>query len=193
MKGETWRPVPGFEGIYEVSDHGRVRSLDKVVRCKGGTRVHRGKVLSPGKKRRGGYLYASLCLCGDIQYLYVHRLVLSAFEGPPSGGLQTCHNDGDPTNNRLDNLRYDTRDSNEADKRKHGTHFRMPGERNPSSKLTAVSVVSIRTRRAAGEPLPSISKDYGISRQTVSKICRGETWIHVGGPLTKRPTSQVTI
>lgn len=90
MEQENWRPVPGHEGAYEVSDHGRVRSLDREV-CLG----------------RGN----SQC---------VHALVAAAFLGPRPDGADVCHRDGDATNNRAGNLYYGSRSQNNRDIASHG-------------------------------------------------------------------------
>ena len=121
---ETWKPVLGFEGHYEVSDQGRVRSLDRTVsHWRGGTRLRRGRCLKPGVAGGvGGYLHVVLMSDGKTRCnRTVHRLVLEAFVGLRPEGMQACHNDGDPHNNALSNLRWDTPASNNADKKAHGT------------------------------------------------------------------------
>ena len=121
---EQWKPVRGYEGIYEVSSHGRVRSVDRTVTCSDGhVRSHKGKVLSACLSKRGGYPLVSLCTQGKSQSHHVHSLVAEAFIGHRLEGTEVCHSDGDPTNNHLDNLRYDTSSGNELDKVRHGTHY----------------------------------------------------------------------
>lgn len=121
---ERWKPVKGYEGIYEVSDHGRVRSVDRTVNYSDG-RVHRykGKVLSAGLSKRGGYPLVSLYTQGKNQSHYVHSLVAETFIGPRLEGTEVCHSDGNPTNNHVGNLRYGTSSDNELDKVRHGTHY----------------------------------------------------------------------
>ena len=121
---EQWKPVNGYEGIYEVSSHGRVRSVDRTVtRSDGQVRRYKGKVLSAGLSKRGGYPLVSLYTQGKNQSHYVHSLVAETFIGSRPEGMEVCHNDGDPTNNHLDNLRYGTPSDNELDKVRHGTHY----------------------------------------------------------------------
>lgn len=110
---EEWRPVVGYEGFYEVSDQGRVRSL------------HRGEpyVLKPIKIVSGGYLTVALSRNNAQTMSRIHRLVLLAFVGEAPDGMVACHNDGDPTNNRLSNLRWDTYSENIHDVVRHGNHF----------------------------------------------------------------------
>lgn len=115
---ERWLPVIGYEGSYEVSDFGRVRSLDRI-----NSRGHSltGRVLSPCPNT-SGHLQVPIS-AGCIQRLFqVHRLVLTAFVGPCPAGMEGCHWNGDPTDNRAANLRWDTQSANTLDSIRHGTH-----------------------------------------------------------------------
>lgn len=114
---EEWRPVPGFEG-YEVSDLGRVRSVDRIVTTRTGIRRYQGQMLAPTASREG-YLKVNL---GRVKTAWVHRLVLAAFVGPCPEGQECCHNDGDPTHNKLSNLRWASHAENMLDRVRHGTH-----------------------------------------------------------------------
>lgn len=119
MNSERWLPVSGYEGSYEVSDLGRVRSLDRIT-DRG--RKWRGRVMSPAPMRSNGYLIVSLWRDGSQRTTLVHRLVLSAFVGPAPDGAEGLHGDGDPENNKLTNLSWGTHSENEMDKVRHGTH-----------------------------------------------------------------------
>lgn len=109
---ERWLPVVGYEGLYEVSDFGRVKSL---ARNKSNGVWQAGRVLRPGPQRRG-YLTVSLCdVAGVKKSRRVHRLVLAAFVGECPPGLLVCHRNDVPADNRLSNLYYGTRSENSAD------------------------------------------------------------------------------
>lgn len=112
---EAWKPVVGYEGLYEVSDLGRIRSLDR-LNSRG--RRSAGKVLSPGK-RASGHLGVVLRRGGSPKAYLAHRLVLAAFIGPCPEGMEGCHNNGIPSDNRVANLRWDTRISNMHDRVRH--------------------------------------------------------------------------
>lgn len=117
---EQWRPVIGYEGLYEVSNQGRVRSLDHFTRGRSDSkRLIRGRVLRPAP-RPSGHLTVALGRSGGSKD--VHTLVATAFIGPRPDGMECCHYDGDPSNNRLENLRWDTRSANRLDSVRHGTH-----------------------------------------------------------------------
>lgn len=115
---ERWLPVQGFPG-YEVSDSGRVRSVDRVDSI---GRLIRGRLLSDRTRDRGGHHLVTVSVDGVRSTLQIHSLVLAAFVGPRPPGMEGCHDDGDPDNNALTNLRWDTHSSNMRDKVKHGTH-----------------------------------------------------------------------
>lgn len=115
---ETWRPVLGYEGSYEVSDLGRVRSLDRM--SSHGRRL-RGRVLT-ALQGSGGYLQVGLHRDGEQRSALVHRLVLTSFIGPAPDGCETLHGDGDRSNNALANLKWGTRTENAQDRLRHGTN-----------------------------------------------------------------------
>lgn len=115
---EVWREVPGYEGAYQVSDEGRVRSLDRVT-SNGSPR--RGRILKPGRLT-GGHLAVALSSASSVQQFRVHQLVMLAFIGERPPGMEIRHLDGVKTNNRLDNLTYGTRSENILDRVRHGEH-----------------------------------------------------------------------
>lgn len=123
MTAEQWRPVVGYDGVYEVSDHGNVRSLDRMVQIRddGRQRHERGRLLSPGHDHHG-YRLIVLRAHGARRTRWVHQLVLEAFIGPKPLGQVTRHLDGDPTNNHLSNLTWGTYSENVADRVAHGRH-----------------------------------------------------------------------
>lgn len=173
---ERWAPIAGYDGFYEVSDLGRVKSLKRKCLCpqvKGGCRTVPEKMLlgSPW----GPYLAVTLMKDGTRWRRNIQWLVADAFLGPkPSPELEVCHNDSNYTNNRWDNLRYDTRSGNFKDKLKNGTHIR--GQNNPWSKLTDAQVVEIRN---IGRSMTQqkVADMYGVGQATISKIILGIRFI----------------
>lgn len=115
---ETWLPIPGYEGAYEVSDRGRVRSL---ARLDARGRRRTGKLRSLVRQPSGHFTVA-LCTNRVQRKFLVHHLVLLAFVGPRPAGQEGCHWDDDPANNHLTNLRWDTRAANVRDSVRNGTH-----------------------------------------------------------------------
>ena len=115
---ETWKPIPGWEDLYEVSDHGKVRSLDRIDR--NGIR-RRGRVLKSSADSNGR-LRLTLHKNGQRKSVRVHRLVLLAFVGPCPDGMEACHANDTPADNRLSNLRWDTPSANQYDAVRNGKH-----------------------------------------------------------------------
>ncbi len=116
---ETWRDVPDWEGYYAVSDIGRVRSLLRTItRSDGKNRTFQGRMLSLGLSM--GYPGVHLRRGPKVRTCRAHQLVLEAFVGPCPDGYVCCHHNGDPTDNRLANLRWDTETANSLDTMRHG-------------------------------------------------------------------------
>ena len=112
---EIWRPVVGYEGAYEVSSHGRVKSLSRTTT--------RGGILSLKiAHKRGGYPIAALVMNGKQITRSVHSLVAESFIGERRPGMDVRHLDGNPLNARLENLAYGSRSENNFDAVRHGTH-----------------------------------------------------------------------
>ena len=109
---EEWKSIPGYEGLYEVSNLGRVRSLDRYVKtCYEAYKLHKGKILSPAKDKNG-YLKVHLCYNGKHNIIRVHRLVAQAFLLNPDNLPEVNHKDEDKTNNSVDNLEWCDRSYN---------------------------------------------------------------------------------
>lgn len=120
-QAENWKAIPGWEGMYSVSDRGRIRSERRTVKYRSGqTRVYPSRALTPNSGK--GYPYCNLSRNGELSRAYIHRTVLDAFVGPGDGQC-ACHIDGNPLNNRLDNLRWGSQSDNMDDAVRHGTHY----------------------------------------------------------------------
>lgn len=165
--GEEWRDVVGYEGLYLVSNQGRVWSIQRFK--------VKGRILRQ-TPRHNGHPQVGLYAGGSQTKRSVPHLVIEAFVGPRPDGMECCHNDGDPTNNRPENLRWDSHAANMADAVQHGSFSGRSGEQNSSAKLTEKDVREIRDRRAKGESYRKIALSYSVGRTQVGAICRGESW-----------------
>lgn len=174
---ERWLPVPGYEGIYEVSDQGRVKSLARVIkRNSGRDNPIPERILKPIMSRR----YPAVSLYGPNGFASptIHALVMRAFVGPMPEGMQVAHNNGDRNDNRLCNLRYATAIENNLDKFAHGTVLR--GEQFSFAKMTEQSVLEIRRLYATGEfSQQSLADKFGTEQTNISQIVRRKTWAHI--------------
>jgi hypothetical protein len=165
---ETWRPVVGFAGLYDVSDRGRIRSLPRMTPHAGVRGGGLRALFLRGSKNRA-YFHVRLWRDGEAITCSVAALVLEAFVGPRPAGQVARHGIGGPQDNRWpENLCWGTPAENAADKFRHGTQQR--GERCYNAKLTAAAAVDIRRRWLAGESQTSIATYYGVSRAVVYKI-----------------------
>lgn len=141
LPNEQWRPVPGYEGYYEVSDQGRVRSLDRLIVYVNGDRHYTKGKLKSVSDNGNGYLSVSLSRNNSDVRRYVHRLVLEAFVGPAPEGMEACHGNAKRHDNRLSNLRWDTRVENCKDTKLAGnsraswTHCKRGHEFTPENTL----------------------------------------------------------
>jgi DNA-binding transcriptional regulator YiaG len=120
-----------------------------------------------GSRAGNGYIYVR---CHGKSRL-LHSLILEAFKGPRPLKTECCHNDGNPVNNRLDNLRWGTHQENQRDALRHGT--RKTGELSPNAKLSNQQVDEIRQLRESGVAPSVIARRFGINDSYVSQIVKG--------------------
>lgn len=165
------REVVGWPG-YRVSSDGRVFSC----RTHGGRATGGRWVQLPARPNRQGYPQVRLSAGGMTSTVRVHPLVLAAFVGPRPAGHFGCHANGDRSDNRLANLRWDTPAANSADRRRHGTT--ALGERNGQAKLTTEQVQEVIRLRSAGWAITRIASHVGVSGRQIGRILRGKCWSH---------------
>jgi len=156
---EQWRDIEGYEGLYQVSDLGRVRSLDRVVpHARFGTMRLKGRIVSLVPHNQSGYFISRLHKEGVERTFYVHRLVAAAWIGPCPNGKQVRHGTNGHLDNSTSNLSYGTRSQNELDKRRDGTH----GGR----RVVRGDGIEFINMHAAAE-------ESGCSASNICKVCNG--------------------
>lgn len=173
---EEWRDIPGYEGLYQVSDTGKIKSV-----------IRRGSFVAGRKKRLSrhvtGYQYVSLTARdGSEKKHYIQRLVMMSFEPIDSAEhLDVNHVDGNKLNNSIGNLEW-------LSHRDNIIHARtvlkawpdMRGERSANAKLTDDDVRTIRALHLSGLKQKDIAARYNVSQPTIGYIVHGKTWGHVG-------------
>lgn len=177
MKNELWKAIPGYEGVYEASSFGRIRSLDRVVKQNSNgvmcSHPYPGRLLTPTPDDTGR-LRIKLRMNGSAKDARVSSLIALAFIGPRPKGLLVLHGNGDDSDNHIGNLRYGTQKENMADSLRHGTIMR--GERHVFAKLTEAQVLEIRS---STEKLKPLAERYGVCLMTISDIRNRKRWGHL--------------
>lgn len=178
---EVWLPVPGYEATYEVSSFGRVKSLDKqIVNSLGVARKYKGKVLVPlPTKRRMWYHRVNLYSNTKLKSFSVHRLVVIAFLGDKTKeGKEVSHQDGNPLNNHLYNLKWETHAENTKRRNEHGSL--MSGENHTHSVYTEKEIREVfRMHKEDNLSFRRISKLTGMHSSQVRRVVKGEAWAHL--------------
>ena len=170
---ELWRSVPGYEGLYEVSDQGRVRNSHTGHLCK----LH---------DNRSGYLRVRLSRGGALHSYFVARLVVQVFLGPLPADMTVNHRDYVRTNNHIDNLEIMSRADNIRDMNTRRTpETILRGSRHGMAKLDEATVLQIFEMRAHGLTTTAIARALGHKKATIKNVVRGRTWGHVVTPYNR--------
>lgn len=157
---EQWKDVVGYEGLYQISDLGRVRSVDRVTTDKLGRQyVHKGRIRRLRLANRVGHLAVDLYIGGIRQTRLVHRLVAAAWIGPCLNGQQVRHGPNGVADNSVSNLCYGTSSEDGLDKRRDGTHGGCSVKRSDGTRYISMSVAA---------------EDSGCSRNDVWRVCNGK-------------------
>lgn len=178
---EQWSPVKGYEGVYEVSDHGRIKSLARDRVGKNGSIARLPERILKCNKMKIGYRSVVLAKGdGNDRHEYVHRLVLIAFVGdPPSDLHEGNHKDGVKSNNLLTNLEWTTPSENKFHAYRIGLKKARNGVRHKDAKLNDDIVRIIRESLRNEESLAELGRRYGVAANTIRAIQTGRTWKHI--------------
>lgn len=188
---EIWKPIEGYEDLYEVSNFGRVKSKAHVVVSKNGRHMpFKEKILSP---KITNYGYCSVVLQGKSgrDYRSVHRLVASAFieNTQPDVRDQVNHIDGNTNNNFVENLEWCSQSENMKHAYRVGLELPRANEDGTLAKLTNEQARVIRERYVNGEKQKDLAKEYGVGPQSISHVVRNVSFKDAGGPISKARSS----
>jgi len=160
---EIWKDVIDYEGIYEVSNLGRVKSL-----------LSNGKILK-NSCGAGGYCRLGLYKNSKVTTKYVHHVVYYSFSGVAPIGKEINHIDGDKTNNKLSNLELVTPSENTL--HAYRNNLAKKGEKHYLAKLKQVDVINIKKYYSSGEySQTELAKMYNVTRQSIHAVVREKTW-----------------
>lgn len=173
---EIWKPVKGYEDHYKVSDQGRVRSLDRIIKDKiGRTKFYKGQELSQFIDK-SGYPMCTLWRDSKGKNKTVHRIVAEAFIANPENKPQVNHKDGDKENNHVNNLEWVTNSENDLHAFEIGLRTVNRGSKSNLAKLTEEEVIEIRKLKKNGKTQRNIAKVFDISEGSVSQIVNRKRW-----------------
>lgn len=179
---EIWKPVEGLEFAYEVSSHGRVRSVDRACNGKGLSVVFRKGLIRKPRLNKDGYLYLMLYMDGTAVTRKVHRLVASAFCEKPDGCDLVNHKDGNKVNNSAENLEWVTSSQNARHAISLGLYVPRIGEDSAMSTMQNDDIDKIREMIISGSPIKAVAEAFNTTVSVVMSIRTGRRWSGVGDP-----------
>ena len=189
MKGEIWKDIEGYEGLYQISNMGRVKSVERMKWCGKGYYKTPERILK-ARKTKNGYLLVNLWKDGKIKSYYIHRLVAQAFLDNPDNLPEVNHIDQDKTNNKVENLEFCDRSYNVN----YGTRNRKVAEklrgRKQSEESNKKRAEKLTNNPKISKPVIAIDKRtgliveflsaheaervLGISQSNITKCCKGK-------------------
>jgi hypothetical protein len=176
---EIWKDIPGYEGIYQASSLGRIKSLKRIAELRYKyKRTIRERILKLVPDNFG-YYKVSLHKDKKIKTIKVHKLVALTFIKNEENKREVNHIDGNKKNNKPDNLEWCSRSENMKHAFKNGLHNQLKGERHGKSKLKKKDVINIKKKIKAGLLLKEIANEYNVTKATISSIKRRKSWRHL--------------
>jgi len=173
---EIFLPVKGYEGLYEVSNYGRIKSCKRIVpHGRHGTFELKEKYLKI-QKEKAGYVTCALCINGKAKRFKIHRLIALSFIPNPTNKADINHKNGIKTDNRIENLEWCTSSENQRHALNNGLKIPKYGTMHHSTKLTINEVKEIFK---SGQSCMKLSKKYNICHSSIHDIKTGKTWSSV--------------
>lgn len=174
LPGEIWAWISGYEGLYQISNFGRVKSFPK--------RNFHGTIILKPKINRQGYLRVGLHKNGKVKHFPIHRLVAQAFIPNPDNLPEPNHEDGCKFNNHVSNLKWSTKSENMQHAARIGIITGLHGEKNPMAKLTDAQCEEIRqiyTESNGTISMRVLANKYDVAPATIWRIVNGKTYKNV--------------
>jgi len=179
---EVWRNVKDYEGVYQISNWGNIKALERFfiknrVGGKSKQAVYQAEKIRTKRYSKFGYLRTSLWNKGKPTHYNMHRLVAELFIPNPGKMPQVLHKDDNPKNAKWNNLEWGTQSKNIQDAANRGRGF--IGSKNGNSKLKDEDIPKIRKMLAEGKTQKYISDYFGVSQCPIGSIKANKTWNHL--------------
>lgn len=183
MENEVWKDVIDYEGIYQVSNTAKIRSIDRLcyvenhgkTRCSV-TQKRKGRIIIPYRSKRTGYYMVVLSKNGVHKTKNIHRLMAVAHIPNPENKPQVNHKDGNKVNNKIENLEWVTHKENIIHAFENKLVKGSVGEGSHLSKLKKEDVLIIRDMLSKGVSMGVIARKYLVSRSSIFSIKHNESW-----------------
>lgn len=177
---EIWKDIVGYEGHYQVSNTGQIKSLARKIwyESKGRVKAHfklRAEKILAQRVGTTGYLQISLCLESERKLVSLHRVMAEAFVPNPENKPEVNHKDTNKLNNTIQNFEWMTHAENMAHSLENGRHVK--GDTHPMAKITETDVRSIRA--AVGAKPKDLAAKYGVCTDQIYLILKRKSWAHV--------------
>ena len=177
---EIWKDVKGYEGLYQVSNLGKVKSLKKIITTKKGWFLPKKECVLKYKKGNHGYIRVMLYKNKKGISFGVHKLVIIAFIPNPENKPEPNHKNGIKTDNRVVNLEWVTKSENAIHSYKMGLQKPLRGSDVKTSNVTNSEVLEIRRKYKWNVyTMEMLAKEYNMSRSGIFYIVKRLTWTHI--------------
>ena len=175
---EIWKDIEGYEGLYQVSNRGRVKSLERIVMRKNGRPYSVPELIKERQIDHKGYDRIGLNKNGKKKRFFVHRLALQAFNPSSDETLEVNHIDGNKLNNNVENLEWVTSSENSIHAFKNNLHNHQ-GERNTNASITDSEAKEIKKLKGKGLTQKEVGEMFGTTNYVVANIWNRRGWTHV--------------
>ncbi len=177
-ENEIWKDIIEYEGLYQVSNYGRIRSLETFVNHRYGKRIRKGKIKTLAVNK-GGYHTVNLFKDNETKMLKAHRALMQAFVPNPENKRTVNHKDGNKLNNHISNLEWATHKENNIHAHENNLVNIKIGEDNAAAHLSNIDILEIRTLSSNGIRHRTIAKVFDVHENTISGIVNRKTWNHI--------------
>lgn len=172
---EIWKDVIGYEGLYQISNLGNIKSLDRVLKNRWGNYIRKGAVMALNMCNR--YAAINLFVNWKFKHCKIHRLVAIAFIPNHENKPEVNHINGNRYDNRAENLEWVTTSENELHAYRTGLKKSMYGDKNPAARLSYKKVDEIKKKYSSEKiSMSKLAEQYGVSKSTIFNALSNNFW-----------------